>query len=237
MGEFDGRLVVVTGGAGALGFAVVSELIGRGARVAVPAFDKKEAERLERAGLNGLSVTPDVDLSDADACERFYASLKGGLFASVHIAGGFAMGPIEDVGAETFNKLMAQNVASCYHACRSAVARMRSSDPFEGGRIVNVAARNALFPELGAKMVAYTASKAAVGAITQALGAELASERIWVNAVAPSTIDTPVNRDAMPDADHDAWPSPAGLAKTICFLASPQNETTRSAIVPVYGRS
>ncbi len=89
----------------------------------------------------------------------------------------------------------------------------------------------------GSAMVAYAASKAAVAALTQALAEELASEGIWVNAIAPSIIDTPANRAAMPTADHDRWPKPAEIAETIAFLAAPENVTTRGAVVSVYGKS
>ena len=106
-----------------------------------------------------------------------------------------------------------------------------------GGRIVNVAARPALEPRLGAGMIAYTASKAAVAALTQALGEEVAKDGILVNAVVPSTMDTPANRSAMPKADFSAWPKVEEVAATIVFLASPENKVTRSALVPVYGKS
>lgn len=86
-------------------------------------------------------------------------------------------------------------------------------------------------------MVAYTASKAAVAALTVALSEEVAKEGILVNAVAPSIMDTPANRAAMPNANHAAWPNVEEVAATILFLASPENKVTRGAIVPVYGRS
>jgi NAD(P)-dependent dehydrogenase (short-subunit alcohol dehydrogenase family) len=86
-------------------------------------------------------------------------------------------------------------------------------------------------------MTAYTASKAAVAALTQALAQEVAGDGILVNAVAPSIIDTPANRKDMPKADHALWPKPDDVAATILFLASPENRVTRGAVVPVYGRS
>ncbi len=107
----------------------------------------------------------------------------------------------------------------------------------QGGRIVNVTARPGLSPENGANMVAYTTAKAGVAALTRALGAEVAGEGIWVNAVAPSTMDTAANRKSMPTADFAKWPKVDEVAKTICFLASPENQTTRGGLIPVYGRS
>jgi NAD(P)-dependent dehydrogenase (short-subunit alcohol dehydrogenase family) len=107
----------------------------------------------------------------------------------------------------------------------------------EGGRIVNVAARAALEWRMGAKTTAYTASKAAVAALSSALAEEVAGQGILVNAVAPSIMDTPANRKDMPKADFAKWPKVEEVASTILFLASPENKVTRGAVVPVYGQS
>ena len=98
-------------------------------------------------------------------------------------------------------------------------------------------ARQALEPRLGFGSVAYTIAKAGVAALTTSLGAELANDGILVNAVAPSIMDTPANRKAMPAADFTSWPKVEEVAATILFLASPANTVTRGAVVPVYGRS
>src|SRR4029077_565012 len=123
------------------------------------------------------------------------------------------------------------NLASAFLCCRAAVRTMKATG---GGRIVNVAARPALEPRLGAGMVAYTASKAAVAALTQALAQEVAGDGILVNAVASSIMDTPGNRKDMPKADFALWPKVEEVAATILFLAGPENRVTRGAIVPVY---
>jgi NAD(P)-dependent dehydrogenase (short-subunit alcohol dehydrogenase family) len=86
-------------------------------------------------------------------------------------------------------------------------------------------------------MIAYTAAKAAVAALTVALSEEVANNGILVNAIAPSIMDTPANRAAMPKADYTAWPRVTDVAATIMFLASPDNTVTRGAVVPVYGKS
>jgi NAD(P)-dependent dehydrogenase (short-subunit alcohol dehydrogenase family) len=127
------------------------------------------------------------------------------------------------------------NLVSAYLCSRSAAMALRSLG--DGGRIVNVAARQALEQRLGSGSVAYTIAKAAVAALTTALGAELAKEGILVNAVAPSIMDTPSNRTAMPNADFQSWPKVEDVAATILFLASPANTVTRGAVVPVYGRA
>jgi NAD(P)-dependent dehydrogenase (short-subunit alcohol dehydrogenase family) len=145
------------------------------------------------------------------------------------------MAPIENTSKDDFLAQLSTNALTCFLCCREAVRIMKSRGA--GGRIVNVAARPALFPELGAGMVAYTAAKAAVAAITQSLAAEVAASGILVNAVVPSIMDTPANRKAMPAANHDAWPKTHQVASTIAFLVSPDNTVTRAALVPVYGRS
>ncbi len=126
---------------------------------------------------------------------------------------------------------MRMNATTCFLCCREAVRTLNGGE----GRIVNVAARPALVPT--AQMSAYAASKAAVSALTLSLAEETAESGVWVNAIVPSIIDTEVNRAAMPDADHGAWPKPEEIAETVAFLASPQNAVTRGALVPVYGRS
>lgn len=173
-----------------------------------------------------------VDLSQEAAASAYYAALPP-LWASIQLAGGFAMAPITETSLADFEKQWRINAVTCFLACREAVRSIRKAGG--GGRIVNVAARPVLVPAPG--MTAYAASKASVAAITQALAAELVAENILVNAVLPSLIDTPANRAAMPAADHAAWPKPAEVAHAIGFLASPQNALTSGSLVPVYGRA
>jgi NAD(P)-dependent dehydrogenase (short-subunit alcohol dehydrogenase family) len=143
------------------------------------------------------------------------------------------MAPVTETALAELERQWRMNTVTCFLSCREAVRSIRRSGG--GGRIVNVAARPVVAPAPG--MTAYVASKAGVAAITQALATEVAADRILVNAVLPSIIDTPANRAAMPSADHAAWPRPAELAETIGFLASPGNALTSGALVPVYGRA
>jgi NAD(P)-dependent dehydrogenase (short-subunit alcohol dehydrogenase family) len=207
--------------------------------VHVPCFDPAELDRFEHAGDAAVSVVTGVDLRDEGAVERYFADLPG-LFSLVNVAGGFAMSPIARTSAADFEHMMAMNARTCFLCCREGVKKMRGharQNGGRGGRIVNVAARPALEPRMGAGMAAYTASKAAVAALTAALAEEVAGEGILVNAVAPSIMDTPANRAAMPGADYSKWPKVEDVARTIEFLASPANTVTRGGIVPVYGRS
>jgi NAD(P)-dependent dehydrogenase (short-subunit alcohol dehydrogenase family) len=228
--DFNRRHIVVTGGTGALGSAVVGALLDAGAHCSIPVFNDAEVERFPHK--DRVSFVPRCDLSQEADVARLYEG-AGDLWASIHIAGGFAMAPAQDIDKAALMHMIEMNLVSCHLCCRAAL-RAFGERP---GRIVNVAARPALEPRSGGGMVAYVASKAAVAALTQALAAEVATRRILVNAVAPSIIDTPANRASMPQADHDSWPKPAEIAATIAFLASPQNQVTSGAIVPVYGRA
>jgi NAD(P)-dependent dehydrogenase (short-subunit alcohol dehydrogenase family) len=188
-----------------------------------------------------VHIVRDVDVADEAAVRRFYDALPP-LWASVHLAGGFAMAPIGEISGPDFTAQFRMNALSCFLCSAAAVASFRARDAsgkggVPGGRIVNVSARPAIEPRLGAGMIAYTASKSAVAALTQALAQELTEEQIWVNAVAPSVLDTAANRAAMPDADPSRWVSPPDLAEIITFLASPDNRATRGAVIPVYGGS
>jgi NAD(P)-dependent dehydrogenase (short-subunit alcohol dehydrogenase family) len=231
--DLDGRHIVVTGGTGALGRAVVGRLLDAGASLHLPVFPAGSLDGFPHADHARLAARDGVDLTDEAAVQSFYADLPP-LWGSVHLAGGFAMAPLVQTDAAAFQEMIDMNLRSCFLCCRAAVAAISASS--KGGRIVNVAARPGVEPRTGGGMAAYTASKAAVAALTMALGEELADEGILVNAVAPSIIDTPANRDAMPDADHARWPTPEEIAETIAFLVSPDNKVTRSGVVPVYGR-
>ena len=230
--DFRDRHVVITGGAGALGTAVAQALIGTGAICHIPCFDEAEAQRFALRDHNRVKLVIAGNLADEAAIERLYESVGGPLWASIHLAGGFAAGPLREASVATVRQQIDMNLMTCLLCCRAAIGAMTG-----GGRIVNVAARPALEWRTGAGMVAYAASKAAVAALTAALAEEVAKDGILVNAVAPSIMDTPANRGAMPKANFDLWPKVAEVAATILFLASPENRVTRGAVVPVYGKS
>ncbi len=230
MTDFTGRNVVVTGGTGALGSAVVDALLKAGAQCIVPYRDEKDAKRLQ--GRDGVTLISIRDLSDEAEVARLYKGVSP-LWASIHIAGGYLWGPVADTDKAKAQAQIDMNFMSCFLCCRAAIKAMGGN----GGRIVNVAARPALEWRAGANMSAYGAAKAAVAALTVALSEEVAKDGILVNAVAPSIMDTPTNRKDMPKADFDKWPKVEEVAATIVFLASPENRVTRGAIVPVYGKS
>lgn len=233
-GDFAGRAVVVTGGTGALGSAVLDRLLDEGAICHVPTSHSSGPRGFAFARHGRVELAQKVDLGDAASVEAFYESVPD-LWASIHCAGAFAMSPVGEAASDVFTEMMDANAKTAFFCCSAAARAMLATGT--AGRIVNVTARAGLDPRKGAAMSAYTASKAAVAAITVALAEELKGNGILVNAVAPSTLDTQANRKAMPKADFSKWVSLEAAAEAIVHLASPGNLTVSGALLPIYGRA
>ncbi|MDD9969146.1 MAG: SDR family NAD(P)-dependent oxidoreductase [Myxococcales bacterium] len=220
------RQVVITGGTGYLGQAVVRHMVALGAQCHVT---WKHAGELERFEHRDTVTLHQVDCENEAAVVDLYAGLDQ-VDASIHLVGGFAMAEVGDTSLAMFEQMWRLNSMTTFLCCREAVRAMRRG---QGGRIVNVAARPAVEPSGG--MVAYAAAKASVASLTQCLADEVASDAILVNAVVPSIMDTPANRKAMPEADHASWPSVDQVAQAVGFLAGTDNALTTGALLPVYG--
>jgi len=232
--DFRERHVIVTGGTGALGAAVVAELLAGGATCHIPYLVEAEGQNFAHRAHQRVKLIANTNLSAQMVVKRLYDGVPK-LWASIHLAGGFAASPIAETDEAELMGMIRNNLITGFLCCAAAVGAFRRSGG--GGRIVNIAARPALEPRLGAGSVAYTAAKAGVAALTEALAAEVLNENILVNAIAPSILDTEANRTAMPKADHALWPKLGDVAAVICQLAAPANRVTSGAIVPVYGRA
>ena len=228
--DFQGRNVVVTGGTGVLGAAVVWRLVNAGAQVHVPAIE----DEIPTDFGDRVWVTPGIDLANEAVVNWWYDGLPD-LWASIHCAGGFAWRAFGQTDIHLLDAMLRINLRTAFLCSKAAVRRFQAAS--HGGRIVNVASRQALEPRQGSGTTAYTASKAAVAAFSAALAEEVASEDILVNCVAPAILDTATNRDAMPDADHASWARVEDVAEVMAFLASPANNVARGGTIPVYGRS
>lgn len=231
MGRLEGRNIVVTGGTGALGRVAVQHFVKEGAKVHIPAIEK-DVDAKALGFSDAVSVATGIDLADEKAVQGFYEKLPP-LWASIHIAGGFAFSPLEKTSVDTLRQQFEMNVVSAYLCCQAATANMRKSG--KGGRLVNISAKAALEPRAGANITAYTMAKAGIAALTAALAEELKKDRIAVNAVAPSVIDTPANRKDMADADFSTWVKPEDIASLLLQLCDPAAESVSGAVVPIYG--
>lgn len=232
----DPRVVVITGAAGNLGQAAARAFAATGA---VLALSDSDAPRLaavaKELALPGdrLRTYPTDLLQHAAALslgEQAAAEL-GGIDVLVNIAGGFRMGAVHETPVQTFDFMLDLNVRTVFNMAQAVVPGMIQRG---GGRIINIASRAALAG--GAGVGAYAAAKAAVLRLSESMAAELREHRVNVNCVLPSIIDTPQNRQAMPDADFASWVSADSLAEVILFLASPAARDISGAAIPVYGR-
>jgi NAD(P)-dependent dehydrogenase (short-subunit alcohol dehydrogenase family) len=225
---------IVTGGTGGLGSAVVARLLDDGWRVVVPWIAEPELERLgERAGLELIRA----DLFDPRAVEEVVSAAAGShdapLLGVVNLVGGFAAaGRVHETPVEEFETQFRLNLRPTYLVTQAALSPMVARG---SGAIVCVGTRAALHPFRGA--AGYISSKAAVIAFAQAVAVEYKDDGIRSNAILPSVIDTPGNRDSMPNADHDRWVKPADIATVIAHLLTPEPLPTSGAAIPVYGRA
>ena len=229
----EGKVFVVTGAFGALGRVVVEAAMARGAStVALDFAPTAPGDLATRFGPRAL-IIPGVNLSSFEAAQSAMAAVRarfGRLDALVNIAGGFLWEKTEDGNSESWEKMFAANVKTTVNASRAALPALLESG---AGRIINVGALAAL--KAGAGMGPYTASKAGVHRFTESLAEETKGRGVTVNAVLPSTIDTPANRAAMKDADFSRWVAPGDLAAVILFLASREAGAVTGALLPVTG--
>ena len=228
------RTVLVTGGTGALGGAVVDAFLADGWRVVCTWVLPHERERMgERDGLELV----EADLFQEDAVEEAVRYAAAGadapLRAVAQLVGGYLAGPrVDELTLEQFEGQFRLNLRPTFLVTRAALPRLVEAG---GGGIVCVSARAAVRPFPGA--AAYASSKAAVARFAECVAIEFKDEGVRCNAVLPSVIDTPANRAAEPDADHSRWVQPAEIARVIRFLCSDESAPVSGAAVPVYGRA
>jgi NAD(P)-dependent dehydrogenase (short-subunit alcohol dehydrogenase family) len=215
------HVVIVTGGSGALGQAITHRFLADGATVCVPWVVERERERLEAsvdAATRPRLLLERVDVGDDAAMKQLVDGIVGRqrrLDVLVSAVGGFAMGELVQTDRAQWDSMIALNLTTQYVAARAVLPHMLAAG---SGRIVAVASRAVMPPSGG--FIAYTVAKAAVIAFVQALAAETKGRGVTVNAVAPSTMDTPANRAAMPDVDPKTWVPVAAVADAIAYLAA-----------------
>lgn len=235
--QFDQKVVLITGAAGALGRAAVQAFAEQGATLVLTDHNR------ERLGLlrSELGLSPErchihqADITRLDEAKSFAEATEQAVSridAAIHIAGGFRMGVTHESTEADWNYLMDLNARSAFNLAHGVVPVMKRGG---GGSIVFIGSRSAL--QGPADMGLYAASKAALLRLCESMAAELAELNIRVNCVLPSILDTPANRQNMPAADPARWVRPESLAQVILFLCSPAARDISGAAIPVFGRS
>jgi NAD(P)-dependent dehydrogenase (short-subunit alcohol dehydrogenase family) len=213
--------VLITGASGALGAAVIQEFVRRGAQVTGVGRAWPEPRPPIR--------TLELDLFDPAQV----ATLGDGFDVLVHVLGGFGGGqPVQDTSDATWAGQLEINLTAAFYAARAVLPGMLARGR---GRIVAVGSKAALEPM--PRFTAYAVSKAALVALIRGIAAETKASGVTANVVLPSTMDTPANRKAMPDADFAKWVKPESVAAVIGWLASPEAADVTGAVIPVYGGS
>ncbi len=236
----DGRVAIISGATGWLGRAVTKQALAAGMRVAIPyrSEDKlKETIAFLGGGGENILVYPAKATSEEEM-NAFVASVVdrwGRVDVLLNIAGGYQGGKeVWETPLEDFETMLDWNFLTAL-VCSKAVLPTMIKQNY--GRIVNVAARPAVEKRYRAKSSAYAVAKAAVAVLTQTLAEELKKTDVTVNAVMPSTMDTPQNRTNMPQGDFSKWVSTDDVAKVMLFLASDESKVTSGSLVPVYGKA
>jgi NAD(P)-dependent dehydrogenase (short-subunit alcohol dehydrogenase family) len=222
-------VAVVGGGGGALGRAVVERLLAGGWPVVVP------LRRPQDADLPSAVTVVSADLRVAEDVEGIAAAVRGiGPWrALVNASGGYSGGEAHRIDDDEMQDNLELNFLGPWRLARTAARSM--IEQAAGGRIVNVASRAAV--DVAGGQAAYQVAKTALVRLTEVMALELREHRITVNALLPSIMDTPANRFAMPNADHQRWPKPAEVAATIAWLVGDEAELISGAVIPAYGRA
>lgn len=238
MYDFTDQVVMITGGTGNLGQAVAHAFAAAGARVALVDRNAEKQRDIYSDWVDDQRhiLTSPVDLNSPEEAKRSAAGIReraGRIDILVNAVGGYRAGdPTHETSASTWDLMMEMNARPVFLACKAVIPHMLEQ---QRGKIVNVGARVALSGS--ANHSAYSASKGAVVRLTETISAEVRRKGVNANCILPGTINTPENREAMPDADHNRWVTPESLAAVIQFLASEDSRDVHGAALPVYGRS
>lgn len=236
--NFDHRIVIITGGTGALGAVVVQTFLQRGARVITTYHSPRSLMELqaalgeEKSRLTGMStdVTKEAGMQTlvAETMKNF-----GRIDVLVNLVGGYMGGVnLADTSEADWERMLTLNLKSTFLSCKAVLPHMLKQNY---GRIVNTSSRGAV--EVGPGAAAYSVSKAGVLTLTQSLAQEVKQHNITANVVLPGLIDTPQNRQNIPGADYAKWVSPESIAHLMLYLASEEAGAINGAVVPIYGKS
>jgi NAD(P)-dependent dehydrogenase (short-subunit alcohol dehydrogenase family) len=229
------RTAIVTGASGNLGKAVTSQLLTDGFQVVGTVLHPDEKDtKLEHKRYEVYQA----DVSKEAEVEQLVNYVSGKyqqLDLACLLVGGFAMAPLEETPLAEVEKMFKLNFHTAY-LCSQKLYKMMKAQKNEG-HILFVGARPSLQSEAAASMVSYSLSKSLLFELSNIINAKTSETGVRSSILVPSVLDTPPNRDSMPDADFDNWVTPEQVAEVVSFLASPQSQPLRQTILKVYGNA
>jgi NAD(P)-dependent dehydrogenase (short-subunit alcohol dehydrogenase family) len=241
MTDATGRIVIITGGAGGVGSTVSRRWLEAGASVLVvdhrqATLDAWLSESAQKAWAGRVATLATDVTTEAGATAMVHearSSFGNPADTLIHLVGGFAAAAVEDDNAaRVWDSMIAVNLTSAFQCYRAMLPALRERN---GGWIVGLSSRVASNP--GPRISAYAASKAALGALTSSLSAEVRTAGIHVNLIVASTIDTPANRKAMSEAQAASWVSPDDIADATMYLCSDKSRSVHGATLEVFANA
>jgi len=228
------RTILITGASGNLGGAVLKKFLENDFQIAALVTDKRKSNLKTTAKLK----TFPLDLLDENKVQqgvRQVVEVFGNIEMAVLTAGGFAMGGLADTGEEELNKMYRLNFLTAYHIARQVFLQMLKQD--DGGQIIFTGSRPAINPGSATEMLSYALSKSLVFRLAEVINEDGKRSGITASVIVPGIIDTPQNREAMPDADFTSWVSASEIADNVYHLSSPSGKQLRESIIKIYGAS
>jgi len=228
------KTIVITGAAGNLGKAVVHELIEKGYHIEATLGPNEEADFYDSDHLNAQPL----NLLNPEATEAYVkhiAKTHYSIDGAVLIVGGFAMGNIEETPSEDLMKMYKLNFETAYNMVRPLIKEFKKQP--EGGQIILIGSRAAINPAEGKDFISYSLSKSLIFRLSEFINAEYNNQNIYSHVIVPATMDTPVNRAGMPDADFSSWVPTEKVAETIAFALSEAGKMLRESVFKVYNKA
>lgn len=228
------KAVIVTGANGNLGTAVTNHLLNKGYKVIATVHKEEAKKELQQRENLIIEVVNLANEEDASLFVQKAIKENKKIDGALLLVGGFTMGNIASTSSNDIKKQMSLNFDTAYHVARPLFQHMLENDR---GRIVFIGSRPALKAADGKNVIAYGLSKSLLFKLAEYLNAAAKGKNVTATVVAPSTIDTPVNRKEMPDADPDNWVKPEELAEIFEFILSEEGSSLRETVLKVYGNS
>jgi NAD(P)-dependent dehydrogenase (short-subunit alcohol dehydrogenase family) len=231
--DYTNKIVLVTGGTGALGRAITAAFIASDAKVISSYVIDREIEQLKKESKAVVELIK-TDVTKEEEVEKLVLSViskYGRIDVLVNVVGGYLGGKsVSELDEKEWDLMMTMNLKSAFLISKHVIPQMVSS---KYGKIMHVSSRTGL--KSSGYDSAYAASKSGLIRLVESLSEEVKDSNINVNCIMPSTIDTEANRRAMPTADHSKWVKPQDLANVVLFLCSDEANVITGAAIPTYG--